>query len=632
MATEDTAVEEGEEQQGTKPSKKDDDEIIKDCRDYMRHCIDFDGDNRANAVEDLEFGAGDQWPDNIKQARDADRRPCLTNNVLPTYLRQVTGDQRQNKGGIKVHPLDDDADSETAETVQGLIRHIEYESNADVAYDTAVNGAASNGFGYFRLVTEYERADSFNQCIKFKRIRNPLTVYFDPGAEQPDGSDQTKCVISSKIKKEDYKRFYPKADMAGFDALRGNGDWADWCDDLFIRVAEFYRIEYTDATLVMLSNGETGWKDKLVELPEGVTIVKERDGQRKKVCWYKLSAVEVLERTEIKCDWIPVFPVFGDEVDIEGKVIRSGLIRYAKDPMRMYNFWMTTATEEVALRPKTPFIGAEGQFEGHEDTWSQANLRSFAYMEYKPVTIDGTLAPAPQRQAPADVPTGMLAMAMHAYENIQKTIGIYNAGLGAKSNETSGKAIIARQREGDVGTFHFTDNLNISRNHAGRCILSMLPYYYDTERDVRAIGEDGTPKQVTLNQPNISGKKSKDGQVREVLNNLRIGKYDCTVTSGPSYTTLRQETAESMVSLAQAAPQLLDIAGDQMIRNMDWPGAHETADRMKRYIALKTPGIIEPEEGEEGRPADAAWTDAEGKGRGDAGAVRPGAEKRLPAT
>lgn len=570
--------------------------IIKECRDLIKYVIDTDGDNRLQAVDDLEFLSGDQWPVDIARARDADGRPRLTINTLPTYLRQVTNDQRQNKGGIKVHPVDDEADVETAEVIQGLIRHIEYDSNADVAYDTAVNGAASNGFGWFRLVTEWSSEKSMLQDIKFRRIRNPLTVYAGYH-EQPDGSDLKQLAISVKIKRDEFKREYPKADMAGFKEL--DNEWADWHDDQFIRVAEYYRIEYEEAEVVLLSNGESGFKDKLLEMPAGVTIVKTRKGARAKVLWSKLTAVEELESEEIKCKWIPVFPVYGDEIDIEGEVIRSGLIRHAKDPVRMNNFWLTKATEEVALRGLSPFIGAEGQFEGHEETWSQMNNRAFPYAEYVPKSFEGILAPPPQRQQMADVPTGTLAMAMHAADNIQNTIGIFNSGLGKKSNETSGKAILARQREGDIGTFHYTDNLNLSRKQAGRCIISMLPSYYDTERAVRILGEDGTAAPAKINQPNTLKKKSKDGQVREVLNNVCAGTYDVTVASAPSYTTQRTEAAEYLTQVAQSAkdPATSQVVTYLAIKNADIPGAEEATAMLKKLLP---PNLIEAEAGDDG--------------------------------
>jgi len=594
--------------------KGDDDAIIAECKEYMQTSTAADGDNRSNGLDALRFIAGDQWDPQARAQRQLTGRPCLTINKLPTYLHQVTNDQRQNVPSIKVHPVDDGADVETAEVLQGLIRHMEYASNADVCYDTAVNSAAAIGYGYFRLVTEYCDEESFDQDIVFKRIRNAFTVYFDPASTEPDGSDQTKCAISTKMPKTEFKRLYPKAQASDDALVAGLGDrGTGWFDENTVRVTEYYRVSMKTATLVLLSNGETGWKDELDEAAAnaaGVTIVKERESAKRTVEWFKLSATDVLERAEIKCKWIPVFPVWGDEVDLDGKVVRSGLVKNAMDPAKMYNVWMTAATEEVALRPKAKYVMAEGQEDGHEDEWAAANNSASPFITYKPVALGGMLAPAPQRQPLADVPAGMLTMAQHASDDIKATTGIFDASLGARGNETSGKAIIARQREGDVANFHYTDNLMRTLRHVGRCIINMIPSYYDAERVVRIMGEDQTVKSAEINKPmppqeiakqeqaaqqaKQSGKQAK--AIKTVLNDLTVGTYDVTVSTGPQYSTLRQEAAQAMVEFGQSWPKLMDIAGDKVVKAMDWPGADEIAERIKKTIP---PELTEGEDGEE---------------------------------
>ncbi len=570
-------------------------EIIEEAKKYMELVITADGDNRSNALADLQFLSGDQWPEDIKRLRTLDGRPCLTINKLPTFLHQVTNDQRQNVPGIKVHPVDSVADPEVAKIEQGMIRSIEYRSNADVAYDTAVNSAAAIGFGYWRLVTDYCKPDSFDQDIKFKRIRNPFTVYFDPLSEEPDGSDQTRCLISAKIKRTAFRMEYPSAECPSADSLpRGTGDGTTvWLDDEFIRVGEYYRIEYEKATLVQLTNGETGWKKDLVALPEGVTIKAERESFKQKVMLYKLTALEILERTEIKCQWIPVFPVYGDELDIDGKVLRSGLVRNAKDPATMYNYWMTSATEEVAMRNKTPYIGAEGQFDGYEETWGQANNRNFPFLEYKPVSLDGSLAPPPQRQGMADIPSGILAMAMHANDNIKATTGLFDSSLGARGNATSGVQERAQQHQGDVSNFHFTDNLNRSVRQCGRCLVSMIPHYYDAKRIVRTMGEDDTMGHAEINAdvpPEKQKADPKTGAVQTVLNDMTVGDYDVTIQSGPSYSTLRQEASDNMIEMGGKWPKLMEVAGDLVVKSQDWPGANEIAERIAKTIPANIRG------------------------------------------
>ena len=583
-------------------------EVIEDAKNFLELCNSAYGSNRGNELDDLRFLAGDHWPEQIKREREIDGRPCLTVNKLPTFLHQVTNDQRQNVPGIKVSPVGNGADVKGAEIRQGIIRHIEYASNADVCYDTAVNSAAAIGEGFFRIITDYCRPDSFDQDIKFKRIRNSFTVYPDPLSEEPDGSDQKRCMLSAKVPRKDFERENPEAEgtTQGFDLGIGDPTNKDWLGQDFIRQAEFYRIEEKPAVLVELTNGETGFEEDLLALPPGVTIKRKRASARPRTMLYKLTAVEVLEATEVKCRWIPVFPVYGDEIDLDGKVIRSGLIRNAKDPSKMYDFWMTSATEEVALRPKTPYIGAEGQFEGYEDEWNQANVRSFPYMEYKPVTLDGQLAPAPQRQPMADIPNGMLTMAMHANDNIKATTGLFDSSLGARGNATSGIQERAQQRQGDVANFHYTDNLNRTVKHVGRCLLDMIPNYIDAPRAVQMMGEDGKITSIDVNQPAPAdinapaqpaapgtigavagasgGPSAMDLSVAKTLNDMKAGDYAATVRAGPSYDTLRQEAATSMVEWGKAWPKLMEIAGDKMIRAQDWPGADDIADRVEKTI------------------------------------------------
>jgi hypothetical protein len=575
-----------------------DEALLKEIRDFCDEAIRADAHNRQPAVADLQFLVGDQWPDEIKRQRQIDGRPCLTFNRLPTFLHQVTNDQRQNKPGIKTHPVDSGADVKRSEINQGIIRHIEYTSNADIAYDTAVNSAAAIGFGFWRLITEYESPTSFDQVIKYQRIRDPLKVFIDPASVEADGSDQKRCAIICDVPRKEFKREYPDADMATATAmgLLGQQVQPGWMDDNYVRVVEYYYFEHEKATLYLLTTGET-----TTDKPGDESLIKnKRDTSIPQLMWCKATAGAILERTKIMCRWIPVFPVWGNEVDIQGKVFRSGIIRDAKDPAQMYNFWMTSATEEVSLRPKTPFVGAEGQFEGHEDTWAQANSRSFAFLEYKPVTIGGVLAPPPQRSPMADVPVGMLQMAMHASDNIKAVTGLFDSSLGARGTATSGVQERAQQRQGDTANFHYTDNLNRSIRHCGRCLIDMIPHYYDAKRVVRLMREDGTIDSAEVNVPKVDPMTQ---MVTETLNDLTVGQYDITVSTGPGYSTLREEAAEAMVAVAGDFPKLMEVAGDLVIESMDWPGADKIAERIRKTMpADLTKDAEDAEDGEEGPP------------------------------
>lgn len=575
------------------------DDMVSDARACFKLCEDADNGNREMAIDDLQFLNADpqsRWGEAFQQ-RAIDGRPALVVNTLPATLALVVNDVRQNRQSIHVHPVGGGADEDVAEIIEGMIRHIEYDSNADAAYDTAVSSAAANGFGYFRLINEFERADSFDQKLCIKRIRNPFTVYFDPLAQEADGSDARFCIISSRMGKADFKREYPDASATTelFDGL-GDGVWLT-ADE--VRVAEFYRVEYTRATLCLLSNGESGWKDELVRpLPFGVSIVRERPSFKRKVMWYKITGAEKLEEAEVPCYWIPVFPVWGTELDIDGKICRSGIVRNAKDPSRMYDFFLTTATEEVAMRPRTPYIGAVGQFETAKADWASANQVNYSFLEYDPVSVDGALVGAPQRQPMADVPVGNLQMCAIARDNIKATTGIYDASLGARGNETSGRGIMARQRQGDIANFHYSDNLARAIRHLGRCIVSMLPRIYDTPRVVRMLGVDGSAKTAEINQP--TKEQDEFGRMVDmVLNDITVGEYDVVISSGPAYNTLRQEAADSMVSMAQSWPKLMDVAGDKIIKSMDWPGADDIAERVAKTLP---PGLADQVEGAEPEP------------------------------
>ncbi len=583
------------------PKAETDDDVLKEARERYKACADAEGDNRKDALDDLRFLSGgiNQWDLKDAQMRSAQGRPCLTINNLPTFLHQVTNDQRKNKPGIKVDPVDDDADVETAKVEQGLIRHIEYNSNAGVAYNTAVNSAAAIGFGFFRFVTGYESESSFDQKIMFKRIRNALSVHIDPLSQEADGADMGYAFIDSLELRAEFKRQYPNAN-ANSTNLIGQNSYAGWVTQETVLICEYYRIKEIADTLCMYVDGTTGWKSMNSTL--AVAIGKdgkpmERASHRRKVEWFKITGADVLERTEIMCRWIPVFPVYGDEIDIEGKVIRSGIIRNSKDSFKAYNYWISCATEEVALRPKSPFIMAEGQDEGHEYEWANANRLPLSSLKYKPTTVDGQLAPPPQRQAPADIPSGMLAMAMHAADNKKATTGLFDSSLGARGSATSGVQERAQQQQGDTANFHYSDNLNITVAHAGRCLVDMIPHYYDGARTVRILGDDDKADQKRINEP-MERTNPKTGAVETVMHDLTVGTYDVVVKAGPSYDTRRQEAADFLTSAMQSAK---DPASGAVItylafKNQDLAGADDATKMLKKLLP---PGVAEPEEGQE---------------------------------
>lgn len=561
-----------------------DEDILEIARERFKLAAEAESDIRRDAESDLRFSAGDQWPDEVRRDREIAQRPCLTINKIPQFIRQITNDQRQNRPSIKVFPVDDKGDIETAKVLQGLFRHIEYNSNADLAYDTAFDGAVRGGRGAFRIITDYVSPQSFDQEILIKRIRNPFTVYFDPSATEPDGSDMNFCFIVDDLTEEEFKKQFPKAEKASLEEFQSVGDDAPmWMPGDKIRIAEYFYRESKEMEICLLSDGSVVEKSKLPKDFPQEAILQTRTSHVPVIKWCKLSALEVLEEREWVGQWIPVVPVIGEELDINGKLILKGVVRDAVDSQRMYNYWKSTETETIALAPKSPWVVAEGQIEGHEQTWKLANRANLAFLPYKPTTIAGQAVPPPQRQV-FEPPVQAITMASReANEDIKGTTGIYDASLGARSNETSGIAIQRRNVQAQTANFHFVDNLTRSLRHAGRIIVDLIPKIYDTQRAARIIGEDGEQEIVRLNE--MFKYKGEERIFR-----LSDGKYDVVVETGPSYATKRQEAVAAMLEMTSKYPQIAQVAGDLMVKNMEWPGAQEIAERLKKTLP---PGVID---------------------------------------
>lgn len=582
-------------------SSQSDADILDQARKDYKACSEADSNsqNRINAVADLKFleGGENQWDAIAVTSRKNDGRPIITVNDLPAILHQVTNDQRMNMSAIKVHPVGEGADIESAKIRQGVIRHIEYDSNAAVARATAVNSAAAVGFGYYRVITEYEYA-STDQKIKIQRISNALSVRIDPLSVEADGSDMKFAFVELKMSKEAFKREYPKAEAGSSDIWQGDSSYAGWLTDTEVLVCDYYRIETEPAEIVRLSNGESGFKEDLVPpggLPEGLTVVKTRTGERCRIMLYKITGVDILDRTEIMCPWIPVFPVYGDEINIEGRVVRAGIIRHAKGPAQMFNVCMSSATEEVAERNRTPVIGAIGQFDTDRAKWEQIGARKFPFAEYDPVSHDGHLVPAPQRQPPADIPSGFLALSAQAQDNKKKVTGLYNASLGAKGTATSGIQEQAQQKEGDVANFHYADGLNRTMLHEGRCINCMISHYLNGQQIVKIMGVEGDISHVEINVPNVEQKPDEKGEIRALLKDMTCADYAVTISTGPGFSTMRQENADFFAKAMTAAkdPATAAIVTYLAIKNNDAPGADEATAMIKTTLPPAAAAVLD---------------------------------------
>ncbi len=583
-------------------------DVLATARSRLDQAVDALSESREDEIDDLRFYAGSpdnqwQWPADVLATRGAvqgqtiNARPTLTINKLPQHVHQVTNDMRQNRPGAKVIPVDDNADVQVAEVFNGMIRHIEYISDADVAYDTACENQVAYGEGYIRILTEYCDPNSFDQDIKIGRIRNSFSVYMDPLIQDPTGADAKWCFITEDLTKDEYERLYPDASPVSTLQSLGVGDQSisNWLYEDTIRIADYYYIDYEKATLHLYPGNVTAFKgtreDKDLKAIYGEPK-RTREVQNPKVKYCKINGYEILEEAEWAGKWIPVVRIVGNEFEVDGRLYVSGLVRNAKDAQRMYNYWVSQEAEMLALAPKAPFIGYGGQFEGYEDKWKTANTNNWPYLEVNPDVTDGqgAVLPLPQRAQPPMASSGLLQAKSGAAEDIKSTTGQYNASLGMGSNERSGKAILARQKEGDVGTYHYGDNLARGVRHIARQLIDLIPKIYDTERIARVIGEDGETKMAKINpeQPQpVKEIVDERGIVVEKIYNPSVGKYDVVATTGPGYATKRQEALEAMAQLLQGNPQLWQVAGDLFVKNMDWPGAQEMSARFKKTIDPK---------------------------------------------
>jgi hypothetical protein len=579
-----------------------DEQILDLAKKRFARCVEAQDATRTRARDDIKFAAASpddpwQWSEQDRQSRKNNQRPCLTINKMPQHIRQVTNDIRQNRPAIRFRPADDKADPEVASILMGLVKHIEANSDADVAYDTASEHQVTHGEGFIRVMNDYARPESFDQDIFIKRVKDPFRVYLDPDIQDPAGADAVFGFVEERLTEDEFRSQYPGQDPIDWDFANDAQGWYT-SGDKSVRVCEYFYIEEKADTLCLYSDGSTGWKSdkKQHSLPK----LKERKGKRKTVQWAKLTGLKVMEKQRFPGQYVPIARVVGNEFVVEDKVITSGIVRNAKDSQRMYNVAQSAIVERVMQAPKTPWTAAAAAVEGYESIWQTANTASHNFLPWNHKDDEGLPIPQPVRVQPATVETGLQQIAMGASDDIKSETGQYDASLGQKSNETSGKAILARQREGDTSTYHYVDNLGRAVRLVGRIILSMMPEVYDTARVARIIGEDDKEVNNAYLQPELpvamQQVRGDDGAMKRLFNPF-VGQYDVYATTGPSFTTRRVEAAQAMTDLTQANPALWGVIGDQLVKNMDWPGAEDMAERLKLTLIPPVQEMLNKDEG-----------------------------------
>jgi hypothetical protein len=530
------------------------------------------------AKEDLAFvydvGQG-QWPAEVRKARGT--RPIITVNKLQKFVRQIRGDMMQNRPRIKVIPVDNKADVQMAGLYNDLIRQIEYLSSAEIAYDTAYGHAVACSVGYFRLITDYAEDTSFKQDIYIKRIINPFAVHFDPRAVEFNMEDAQFCFFEDRMTKKEFERRYKGAEAANFDGL--SETFGDWLNNDDLRIAEYFWKEPVKTEIVQLRTGEVLELNKKVTVARlkaaGGEIVKNRTVDSHKVMWCKMTGTEILEQSEWSGYYIPIIPVFGDEIVADGKRFYLSATRGAKGPQQMYNYWATAATENVAMSPKAPFILEARQIKGFEREWDDANVKNAMYIRYH--AIAGLNKP--QREQQTQVPVAIIGMLQSTAYDIEDHLGRYEASKGQASNERSGVAIKERVAQSDKGTYTFVDNMTRAVIYAGRQIIDLIPKVYDTKRALQIMGENGEHQVVNVNVPTIGP----DGKPA-LENDLSVGTYDIVATVGASSSSKRQEMVAMMTDSMQYAPSIAPIIAPLIFKYSDWPGAEEVYQELKKSI------------------------------------------------
>lgn len=546
-----------------------DDDVLHEALEAFERCQSAEADNRNCARELIRFvNLSEQWPDSVRRARERDGRPCLTVNKVKKMVRQVTNTARQNKPSIKVKPVDYRSDNATADVLGGIIRNIEHISNAEAAYDTAIEQAATGGVGYLRVVIDHAHNDSFDLDVKIKRVADPFSVYGDPDSLSEDSGDWNVAFITEWLSEDEFERKYKGKDKIDWKSGSYSSLPSGWRDDDRVLVAEYWTREVDDKTILQLTNGQAVDADVYNEfaaqfLAQGLTPVKQRTVQAHVVRQRIMSGVEVLDDNVFPGAYIPIIPVYGNDYIIDGKRYLRGLAHDSMDSQRMYNYWRTVSTEMVALAPKAPWLARAGSLIDI-DKWERSGTENYSVLEYR--------GDAPPQRQPFDPsPMGALNEATSADNDIYDSAGM-TAEQPQRQQGDSGAAIWAKKANTDTNTYHFIDNLVRAIRHMGRVIVGIIPHVYSQQRIMRVLGEDGTQQAVEVNNG---------------IYDIATGKYDVVVTSGASYASRREEAAYQMSELLRTYPEAAPIVAPLLAKNLDWPEADKIRQRFEAMEQAK---------------------------------------------
>lgn len=598
--------------------RKEDEEILKEARQRFKACEEWEAQARIYFEADYKFANGDsdnmyQWPDDIAQGRSDANRPCLTINKTKQHNLMIINDAKQNKPGVNIRPVSDEASFEAAQVFQEMVRHVEYISGAENVYDHGMSYAVEAGWGYWRVETDYKDAKTFDQEVYIRRIKNPLSVYLDCDINEVDGSDARYGFIFEDLAKDLFEDTYPQyKDNVGWGAtFAGLDNYDGWLTRDKVRVAEYYRKTQKKKKLVSFHDPETNedvldYWDELEEVEKTTfNIIKnreqsldprqrtynERNVLTDNIEWFKIAGDKIIDRGPWLGKYVPIVRMIGTETVIDGIYDCKGHTRALKDAQRMYNYNTSANVEYGALQTKSPWIAPTQAIEGYEEYWKTANTTNHSYLPYNGLDEDGNQIGAPSRPAAPQASQAYVEQLKIAQNEMMMVSGQYQAQLGENENAKSGVAINARQRQGDRATYHFIDNQAIAIRYTGKILIDLLPKVYDTKRVMRITARDGTTMNVTVD-PNAEQAYQKQGEegvdrgekVVDIIFNPSVGNYDVMADTGPSFATRRQEAWNALTQIATQDPEFMKVAGDIMFKVADFPEADVLAQRMRRTI------------------------------------------------
>lgn len=603
-----------------------DDKIIKEGKDDFNRCEEWESPFQTRFIGDIKFANADsdnlwQWPDTQHNSRVDLGKPCLTINKTRQHILQITNDAKQNKPGVNIRPVGGEATYDAAQVFEGIVRHVEYQSNAEQAYDRASVFQVQGGIGYWRVVTDYVSDESFDQEIYIRPIKNMLNVYIDPDISEADGSDARFGFIFEDVAKKVFEIQYPDfADDVGSSTLNTMTD--GWSSKEHVRVAEYYRRDtkkdklctfivpppYAEAgqQIIVRKSKMTPDQKAIYELVKDDENTASRDIVTNEIMWYKIAGNKIIDRRPWLGKYIPIIRIVGEETIIDGKMDRKGHTRAMKDPQRIYNYWMSEATAQVAFQTQSPYIAPAEAIEGREDTWEKANVKTAAVLTYNQFSEDGKELAPPRREQPPVMATAYVQGMQLCENQLMMASGQYQSQFGQNENATSGKAINERQRQGDNATYHFIDGLAVGIRFTGKILIDLIPKVYDTERVIRILAQDGTESQIQI-KPDAEtayqktpapedGGQDKTKQSVAAIFNPTVGQYEVESDIGPGYATRRQEAFNAMTQIASQNQKFMDLAGDLLFRSADFPLADELAERYARIIPPAVTGKAPPPE------------------------------------